>query len=115
MDHSQRAIQVGLLILLLAVGTMCGLYVVFALKRWLRRDESIQNFTLQELRELRERGELTSAEFEALRGELIARVGRDPEGGAASTRDAQKRDRRGSNGDDGGGDDDYSLGGGDLS
>lgn len=78
MDSSQSAIKVGLLILVLAVAAVAGLYVVVAIKRWLNRDESIDTFSLQELRELKQRGELTPAEFEALRGEIIASAGRTP-------------------------------------
>ena len=57
----------------LALG-VAGIFAGVAVKRWSRREEAVEVFTLQDLREMRDRGEITEAEFAALRAEVLGRA-----------------------------------------
>jgi hypothetical protein len=52
-----------------------GIAVVWASRRWLRSDAdaSAEPFTLQDLREMRERGEITPQEYDAMRAMIIGK------------------------------------------
>ena len=57
-----------MLAVVLAIG---GLYMAKAMKRWSRKDESPEMFTLQDLRDMHTRNELTEQEYATLRAELL--------------------------------------------
>jgi uncharacterized membrane protein len=60
--------------LLVAGLAAAGLYAAVALRRWSNRDQRSENFTFQDLRDMRARGDITEAEFKAMRGALLAEV-----------------------------------------
>lgn len=70
----QNALSVGLLIMFGAVIGIAGAYFALAVRRWARSTPTAETFTLQDLREMRERGELQPREFEALRARMFARA-----------------------------------------
>ena len=49
-----------------------GVVIVAYVRRWARRDEPVHTFTFQDLRDMRTRGDITEAEFNAMRGALLA-------------------------------------------
>ncbi|MEW6253128.1 MAG: SHOCT domain-containing protein [Planctomycetota bacterium] len=57
-----------------AVLALAGFYIAVAIRRWTQRDEPVENFTLQSLREMRARGELSEQEFTAMRAVLLAQA-----------------------------------------
>jgi len=69
-----RALSVGLWLGLAAVLLVAGAAVARSLGRWVRRHEPTPAFTLEELREMRRRGEITEQEFAALRAEVLGRL-----------------------------------------
>jgi hypothetical protein len=60
-----------MLAIVLAIG---GLYVIRAVKRWSRKDEAPEIFTLQDLRDMHARNEITEQEYATLRAELLGRA-----------------------------------------
>lgn len=85
-----------LVVVLLALG---GFVAAMAVRRWAHREAAGENFTFQDLRELRMRGEISEREYTAMRAALLGKMdaegvaGRevDPDGGA-ETRSAGPRD-----------------------
>lgn len=57
-----------------AVIGIAGAYFALAVRRWARSAPTAEAFTLQDLREMRERGELRPREYEALRARMFARA-----------------------------------------
>ena len=55
-------------------GMLIGLIIARVLKKRLRREEPAQAFTLDDLRQMRARGQITGAEYEAMRAAIIADV-----------------------------------------
>lgn len=56
-----------------AVAAIVGLFVARAVRNWSRSQEAADPFTIQDLREMRERGEISQAEFESMRGAILGR------------------------------------------
>jgi uncharacterized membrane protein len=69
------ALGLALLVMLVAVAGMGGAYAALRVRRWSRQEERRESFTLQELREMRARGEINEQEFLALRGQVLNRAG----------------------------------------
>ncbi|MBM4009634.1 MAG: hypothetical protein FJ285_08595 [Planctomycetes bacterium] len=68
-----------------------GGIIIYLVRNWARRsDDSMPGFTLGDLRELRENGEITEAEFKAARNAMISQV-RDP---SSPTQDGGSLDDR---------------------
>lgn len=68
----QQAFLIGFLFVGALVLAGGGIYTALAVRKWMRTDDSpTEPFTLHDLRELHARGELTEAEFQALRAEMI--------------------------------------------
>jgi uncharacterized membrane protein len=72
-------------VVVVAIGTV----VVFVVRRWAQRDAPLESFTIQDLREMRSRGEITESEFAAMRAALLSQMdlrasagvgGKEPEG-----------------------------------
>ena len=57
-----------------AVLGLVGFYVIRSLRRWISREQPIQTFTIQDLREMRDRGDITDQEFVTMRARLLAQV-----------------------------------------
>lgn len=78
------------LFVLLVVG---GAIVLRAVQKWMRkpRQEEPFGFTLNDLRTMRERGELTSTEFDAARERVIQLAKRRAERDVAKAQDKGKR------------------------
>ena len=60
-----------------AVIALGGFFAAVAVRRWAQRDEPTQNFTFQDLRDMRARGEITPREFAAMRASLLAELDLD--------------------------------------
>ena len=69
-----------------AVAAVGGYYLVVAVRRWTQRDERVEAFTLQDLRDMRARGDINEQEFSAMRAAILAR--HTDVGDAAPARDA---------------------------
>ncbi len=63
----QSALVAGLWVMLAAVLAIAGAYLALAVRRRLRTEAPPQSFTLQNLRDLRDRGEISEREYTALR------------------------------------------------
>lgn len=66
----------GLLLSLLVVLVLVvvGVVVAFMARRWAKGDQELgEVFTLQDLREMRERGDISDVEFRAMRGDILGR------------------------------------------
>ena len=60
----------AILFVLIFVGTVIIVWV----RRWVRRDAAPDIFTVQDLREMRDRGEISAREFEVMRAALLSRM-----------------------------------------
>ena len=56
---------------------LVGFFVAAAVRRWTQHDEAAQNFTFQDLRDMRARGDISAQEFDAMRAALLADMGVD--------------------------------------
>lgn len=57
-----------------AVIAMGGSLVAVAVRRWAQRDDPAENFTFQDLREMRARGDITVKEFATMRAALLSQL-----------------------------------------
>ncbi len=55
--------------------TLVGFYAVVAMRKWTLRRDAVATFTLQDLREMRGRGEINDREFATLRTQLLDQMG----------------------------------------
>jgi hypothetical protein len=53
---------------------VCGLYLAVAVRRWVQSEEPVGSFTLQDLRDMRARGEISAQEFATMRTALLAEL-----------------------------------------
>ena len=63
-----------LLFALAAALALIGFYVTVAVRRWTQRDDNVANFTFQDLRDMKARGEITEQEFRAMRSVVLEQV-----------------------------------------
>ncbi|MBN2448032.1 MAG: SHOCT domain-containing protein [Phycisphaerae bacterium] len=63
-----------IILALFVVVAVVGLALARRIQQWARADQVAEPFTLQDLREMRERGEISEIEFEAMRAGLIGRI-----------------------------------------
>lgn len=56
-----------------AIASVGGYYLVVAVRRWTQREVQVETFTLQDLRDMRARGDISAQEFSAMRAALLAR------------------------------------------
>jgi hypothetical protein len=70
-----RALSIGLWVMLAAVLGIGGIYAALAVKRWMQREEPVETLTLQDLREMRARGQITEEEYETLRAGILGSAG----------------------------------------
>ena len=71
-------LAIGLWVMLAAVLALGGFLVALKVKSWSRRDQSPEPFTLQGLRDMRARKEITEREFSSLRAALLGRPSPTP-------------------------------------
>jgi predicted secreted protein len=57
-----------------AAVAVAGFYAAAAVRRWSERDQPVASFTIQDLRDMRSRGEISEQEFVAMRGALLAEL-----------------------------------------
>jgi hypothetical protein len=69
-----EALRVGLWVMAAAILAVGGVYVARSVKRWARRDEGAEPFTLQQLRNMRAQDAISEREFADLRSALLARA-----------------------------------------
>lgn len=74
-------------IVVAAIASLSGFYIAIAVRRWAQRDERAQCFTIQDLRELRARGQINDREFAAMRATLLAQFGDADENDATAVDD----------------------------
>lgn len=85
----EKLIPVSITIILLILALVVGIYIARGLKSWGSRSEMKEaGFTLQDLREMLSRGEITQREFESMRAQIIAGVRTTASGPAAAGRAA---------------------------
>ncbi len=78
-DTSQMLTLLGTFALA-AVLALMGFFLATAVKRWSQREERPETFTFQDLRNMRDRGEITPTEFAAMRSTLLAEHGLGDDG-----------------------------------
>lgn len=66
-----------------AVLVAAGFVAALAVRRWTQREQSVVSFTFQDLREMRSRGDITDAEFAAMRAALLGEMNADERTGAS--------------------------------
>ena len=59
---------------IVALAAVGGIYLMMAVRRWSQREESPVTFTIQDLRDMRDRGEISAAEFSAMRATILAQL-----------------------------------------
>ena len=57
-----------------AVAVLVGIIAAVAVRRWTNREQHPQQFTFQDLRDLRASGQITEREFAAMRNRLLAQM-----------------------------------------
>ena len=67
----QDVFGIGAWLMAAVIAGIAGIYVTRFVRRWTRKSEQARDFTLQELREMRQAGQLSDAEFNALKGEVV--------------------------------------------
>ncbi len=77
MPAANQIIRLFVWFVLATAAALAGFYLVIAVRRWAQKDERVTTFTLQDLREMRARGQITESEFAAMRATLLAQL--DPE------------------------------------
>ncbi len=68
-------LNVALLIALAAAVAVSGIFAALALRRWAKRDAPAEAFTLQDLREMKARGQIDEREFLAMRAAILGTHG----------------------------------------
>lgn len=62
-----------LALVLLAI--IVGIVIVVVVRRWAQREDRVDTFTFQDLRDMRARGEINEREFQAMRTALLLQMG----------------------------------------
>lgn len=81
-DNTAKALRVGLWVMVAAILGIGGVLVAQRVRNWSRTDEKPSFFTLQDIREMRARGEISEQEFNDLRAAILGRAAeglREPE------------------------------------
>jgi uncharacterized membrane protein len=75
------------------IAVLGGLYLARAVRRWTQREERVGGFALQDLRDMRARGEINDQEFAAMRAALLAEMQPAAKAESAQAADAAPEDR----------------------
>ncbi len=67
----QDVFGIGAWLMAAVIAGIAGIYLVRFVRQWTRKSHLGRNFTLQELREMRQAGQLSDTEFNALKGQVI--------------------------------------------
>ena len=67
----QDVFGIGVWLMAAVIAGIAGIYLVRFVRQWTRKSQPGRNFTLQELREMRQAGQLSDTEFNALKGQVI--------------------------------------------
>lgn len=73
-----QAFSAGMWMMLVIALAVAGLMAAKWVKRWAQRPDLPASFTLQDLRDMRSRGEISEAEFARLKAGVTARGGATP-------------------------------------
>ncbi len=57
-----------------ALAAVGGIYLLKAVRKWAQREERAATFTIQDLRDMRARGQISEQEFAAMRAALLAQL-----------------------------------------
>ncbi len=89
-----KVFTAGMWMMLVAALSAGGLLAAKWARRWAQRSEESHAFSLQDLRDMRERGDISEAEFTRLKSEItaVARAGRDRAGPGAGDSVSSPRD-----------------------
>lgn len=69
-----------------ALAALGGIYLLLAVRKWTQREQRTITFTIQDLRDMRARGEITEQEFAAMRATLLAQLDVPHSAGAPAPR-----------------------------
>lgn len=67
----------GFLIMLAAIAAIGGFAVAARLRRWTTTEQPTEAFSMQDLREMRQRGQISDQEFETMRAAILGRRPRE--------------------------------------
>ena len=59
---------------IVALAAVGGIYLVMAVRRWAQHEQRAATFTIQDLREMRARGDISDQEFAAMRSAILAEL-----------------------------------------
>ncbi len=76
--------QFAMFVLFAVLAGVVGFYLVVVLKRWMNSDPTAENLTLQDLREMRARNDITDAEFERMRALIIGKYAQTDDSAASA-------------------------------
>ncbi len=93
MPDGSQIFSVFLWFVLAAVLGLAGFYAVMAVRRWVSREETVPTFTIQDLRDMRNRGDINDHEFVTMRAKLLAQL--DLSAPADTHHDASSESERG--------------------
>lgn len=63
--------DIGVWLMAAVIAGIAGIYLTRLVRRWTRSSEQARDFTLQELREMRQAGQISDIEFNDLKGQVI--------------------------------------------
>lgn len=70
----QEIAQVLVWLAIVVGAIVAGIAVVYGVRRWAQREEPAQTFTFEDLRQMRERGDITEIEYAAMRNALLTQM-----------------------------------------
>lgn len=77
MPNLQDTFTSALYFAVAVAAAVAGLFIARAVRNWSRREEPTPDFTLQDIREMHARGELSDREFAAMRATILGRLADD--------------------------------------
>lgn len=73
-----NALTTALACMAVAIAAIAGFYLTRAIKRWMAREAPAEPFTLQDIREMKARGEIDEREFQAMRAAILGAAASKP-------------------------------------
>ncbi len=70
----KELLPIFLMVSAMTILAVAGLYTAAAVRRWTQRERSTETFSLDDLRTMRASGEITEAEFKAMRATLLSQM-----------------------------------------
>jgi hypothetical protein len=90
MPQTNELLWSVVLLTVIGVGALLLVFVARAYRKHLGRERQTQAFTIQDLRELRDAGDITQQEYEAMRAVVIGQATADPAASDAKDSPAQR-------------------------